>query len=731
MCNNWHTISYTLGLFILWLAPASLRGDEWEITPESNLKELTKQIRAGDSIVLADGEWRDVDLKFELLQGTAQLPITIRAQTPGGVVLTGRSTLRISGQYLVVSGLQFRNIDQISDVVQLRTHSQRHAHHCRITQCSFEQTADFETKFESRWLSLYGTHNRIDHCAFEGKKSRGTTVVVWVTEQTGNHRLDHNYFGPRPELGRNGGETLRIGTSSVSELESRTTVEDNYFFACDGESEIISNKSCGNLYRHNVFEQCAGALTLRHGHRCVVDGNLFLGRQKSGTGGVRVIGSEHQISNNYFEGLRGDAERAALCFMNGIPNSPLEQYAPVSQAVISNNTFIDCKVSVEFGVGAGSKQSVAAADCKMIQNAFIPGKWAAERVHARPERFEWIDNLVELGRRPDVEVLEFKAAPLQFAQGDDQLWRPTDTSVISVSSPAANALDFDGQPRAAGRAGCDEPGTVLYDWPTPESTSPSWLSGTDIVPSSKRQSSPSQSSIVERRSHEGSLVLAGGGALTDDILGRFLELAGDQPRLVVIPTASNRELDEQATVELWQSRGFQEVAVLHTRDREKANQEAFVAPLESATAVWFGGGSQQRISDAYIDTLVERRIYEVLERGGVVGGTSAGAAIQSRVMIAGGTKEPTLSTGLDLLMGGIVDQHFLARDRIGRLLLAIEQNPDRIGFGIDESTALVVHQGKATVVGRSFVLRISAENGRVQVNAYSAGESIPLPALSK
>ena len=337
----------------------------------------------------------------------------------------------------------FRNTDQVSDVVQLRTHSERHAHHCRVTNCVFEQTADSEKGSESRWLSVYGTNNRIDHCYFAGKKSRGPTFVVWVSDVIEAHRIDHNHFGRRPELGRNGGETIRIGTSDVSEFNCRTVVEDNYFHACDGEAEAISNKSCENIYRHNVFEECSGTLTLRHGHRCVVDGNVFLGRKKSGTGGVRIIGQDHMVTNNYFEALRGDAERAAICFMNGIPNGPLNGYAPVRNALVANNTFIDCKVSVEIGVGAGKKQTSDPRDCRITHNAFAPDKWELARIHTDESGVHWAANLYQSGKS--------RRQPVDIERRDLQLWktkqipfRPVSHENIRAAIPSDVRRDLDG-----------------------------------------------------------------------------------------------------------------------------------------------------------------------------------------------------------------------------------------------------------------------------------------------
>jgi cyanophycinase len=210
----------------------------------------------------------------------------------------------------------------------------------------------------------------------------------------------------------------------------------------------------------------------------------------------------------------------------------------------------------------------------------------------------------------------------------------------------------------------------------------------------------------------GTLVIAGGGDLPEAVVRRFVrEARGRRGRIVVIPTASataDEEAADPAKAErhlaLWKSLNVADVKLLHTRDREMANDEAFLAPLKQATGVWFGGGEQSRLAEAYLGTAVEREIKAVLARGGVVGGTSAGAAIQSHVMIAGGNPEPKMATGFDLLPGTIVDQHFLARSRQPRLVLAIGQNPSLVGLGIDEGTALVVSGRRMEVIGRSRVV---------------------------
>jgi cyanophycinase len=214
----------------------------------------------------------------------------------------------------------------------------------------------------------------------------------------------------------------------------------------------------------------------------------------------------------------------------------------------------------------------------------------------------------------------------------------------------------------------------------------------------------------------GALVICGGGELPDAIRDQFLELAGSQQaKIVIIPTASTTAeetlADPQKLERLlapWKSRGVDEVQALHTRSKVQANDDTFIAPLKQATAVWFGGGDQSKIAEAYLGTAIEREIIALLARGGVIGGTSAGAAIQSQVMIAGGQTEPRMGMGLSLLSGAIIDQHFLARKRHDRLVAAVTQHPDCVGYGIDEGTALVVRGRHLQVVGKSTVTVVLA-----------------------
>ena len=191
---------------------------------------------------------------------------------------------------------------------------------------------------------MFGKHNRFDFNHLEGKRNKGVTLAVRLdTEDSreNHHIIANNYFGPRPILGANGGETLRVGTSHYSRSNSFTRVENNYFDRCDGELEIISSKSGGNVFRGNVFFQSRGTLTMRHGHGTLVENNVFFGNGADHTGGIRVINKRQTVRNNYLEGLTGYRFGGALVVMNGVPNSPINRYDPVEDSSIENNSIVE------------------------------------------------------------------------------------------------------------------------------------------------------------------------------------------------------------------------------------------------------------------------------------------------------------------------------------------------------------------------------------------------------
>jgi cyanophycinase len=233
----------------------------------------------------------------------------------------------------------------------------------------------------------------------------------------------------------------------------------------------------------------------------------------------------------------------------------------------------------------------------------------------------------------------------------------------------------------------------------------------------------------------GTLVICGGGEISDEVLGEFVDAAGgEEARVVVITTAAESvdSDDVEEEMEYWRAQKLARLTVLHTRSRETANDLEFASPLADATGVWFVGGDQAWLADTYIGTVSEQMIHGVMQRGGVVGGISAGAAIMSSVMIRDGVKSPEIGRGFGLLPGTVIDQHFLARNRQERLLEALAAHPGLIGLGIDERAAVVVRGYRLNVVGDSDVVAcIPPSSGRpAKVETLRPGEHANLLKLS-
>ena len=209
----------------------------------------------------------------------------------------------------------------------------------------------------------------------------------------------------------------------------------------------------------------------------------------------------------------------------------------------------------------------------------------------------------------------------------------------------------------------------------------------------------------------GSLLLVGGG-VTPEIGRQFIALAGGvEVPMVVIPTAGGAaEYSQQTPVsQLLRQLGAKQVEVVHTNDRELASNLEFVQPLVTAKGVFFEGGRQWRLVDAYQGTRTEQMFWQVLERGGVIGGSSAGATIQGSFLARGDTRHNQIMVGdhqqgFGFLKNVTVDQHTLARNRHYDMFQILQERPELLGLSIDEMTGIVVAGDQFEVIGESYVL---------------------------
>jgi cyanophycinase len=211
---------------------------------------------------------------------------------------------------------------------------------------------------------------------------------------------------------------------------------------------------------------------------------------------------------------------------------------------------------------------------------------------------------------------------------------------------------------------------------------------------------------------KGALVIVGGAMHDPAIVKRFLDLAGgpDSP-IVVIPTAGGGDDYDQnwSGLQQFKDAGATRLTVLHTNDRTRADSEEFVRPIREARGVFFTGGRQWRLADAYLKTLTHRALNELLEKGGVIGGSSAGASIQGSFLVRGDTKGAETMIGdhvegLGFMRNVGIDQHLLKRNRQFDLLELVGKYPQLLGIGIDEDTAIVVQGDEFDVIGQSYVV---------------------------
>lgn len=357
-------------LFILFVSLIS-SAKEYTFSPQDipAMKRLmgSGKLQPGDEVILSDGTYDNLEVIDFTGRGTSGNPIVWKAKNSGKAVISGRLNLRIYGEYLQLEDLFFHHAWAMGhDMINFQKEKDADAHYCRMTRCVIDdcnnpQKGTKPGEGDEYWVGLRGTNNRIDHCYFANKKIGGLVLQIWLSadNHVNNHIIDHNFFGERLPYGGNGAEIIRIGHSWSSQLESRTFVEDNVFFRCSGENEIISVKSCHNVLRRNLFYESQGGLVCRHGHYNVIESNMFIGHHLRGTAGIRIINLGHTVYDNYIK----DVSAFGLLVRVGVyerptpetdvKKEPLTSYHRAENVDIAYNTFLNS--SLELGSGRGDK----------------------------------------------------------------------------------------------------------------------------------------------------------------------------------------------------------------------------------------------------------------------------------------------------------------------------------------------------------------------------------------
>lgn len=420
-----------------------------KITQASQADEFFA-LNGGDTLVLAEGVWDNLKIKLRSIDGTRAIPVVFKGETAGKTILRGLSSVSFSGYGVVVEDLWFEDpiAERANDaVVQFRTSDAVNAYesvlrNVRITGFN----TDFQIDYQTQWVAVYGMRNTVEFCSFEDKVWLGCTFAIFP--ETGhssqpNHTVRNNYFTRPRAFIRNGSkinsqESFRTSTYIYSMTDSRCLIENNVFEKCNGEMEYISVKSGNNTFKGNVFLECEGTVTLRHGNGNIVEGNYFDGRNVPGTGGIRIIGEDHIVRNNYMQNLAGEGDLvredtpgfpapaprqapggapagapsgaaprdggagadlsgdgyyAAISTMMGVEETALNGYYQVKNNVIEGNVALDCTHGISIDIVNRAGQNQPLLNSRVSDNTFVSTKVAAEvnRTPA-PENTTWQNN---------------------------------------------------------------------------------------------------------------------------------------------------------------------------------------------------------------------------------------------------------------------------------------------------------------------------------------------------
>ncbi|WP_082050921.1 chondroitinase-B domain-containing protein [Neotamlana sedimentorum] len=392
-------------------------------TDADDLKSAVNAATNGGTFIVSNGSYTDFEATFENMASESE-PIVIKAETVGGVTLTGESSFVLKkSSHITIEGFVFNVVDA-GTIIKLEG-----CNNIRISRNVFEQS----TTSSAKWLYIGGVwddtvypfqypshNNRIDHNIFKNKSNLGNYLTIDGSTddasdtpyQSQYDRIDHNYFYSNGPRATNEQESIRIGWSEMSQSSGYTTVEFNLFEDCDGDPEIISVKSCDNLIRHNTFLKSYGTLSLRHGNRNRVEGNYFFGGGKTigssstgsslYTGGIRIYGTDHVIINNYMEGLTGTRWDAPITLTLGDAidgqSTSWSKHFRAEDVVIAYNTLVNNSHGIEIGYDNNDAYNKDLENITIANNLITGSENAMVEIvdtnNDQGDKITWINNLM-------------------------------------------------------------------------------------------------------------------------------------------------------------------------------------------------------------------------------------------------------------------------------------------------------------------------------------------------
>jgi len=447
----------------------------------SALEDAASSASAGDTICLENGTYvGDFELSLSNI-GTAEAPVTIAAENPGQVIITGgEGSINISGEYIVFQGFVFREGNAFS------LQFDRSSRNCRVTEISVIDMDQNDPYGSSKWIEIDGINPRVDHSWFSGKTTRGALMLMgrWAEVFDAASippefaQIDHNYFGDRaPAFGKayagsgdNEYEGVRLGLSFSHHLPSYSTLEYNYFGRVQGEAEVISNKAAGNIIRYNTVRDSNGSIVTRHGGGVTFDANVVIGDDNPFSGGIRIVDGEHIVTNNYVEGARylNSNWNGGIILTTGNSSGDGDNgYQNVENVLVAHNTIVDSVNSLNV---SGGRENTLPSEVYFVNNIIDNAVGPVVRTNgeAMPSGSVFDSNYVSGQSFSDDAGLTSYAGLEEvdalLTPGTDNLFRKSTTSPDLTANPDAFTGDFalpesdmDGQTRSsASNSGADE-----------------------------------------------------------------------------------------------------------------------------------------------------------------------------------------------------------------------------------------------------------------------------------
>lgn len=417
------------------ITPAS---KELSVHNTAELLDALAHIRPGTTVWLENGRYPDVALDLRR-SGSLNKPIMIKAREPGKALFTGKPAIKISGSHIHLSGIRFTEGNRFDNSPYVKNKGNSigkkapylvdmQGSYIRLSQCSI----DFFDQHHNAWLNIEGSKNRVDHCSFINKQSHGGVISSANPPKSGAfHRFDHNYFS-RPDIGSDNAEVIRLATGWAHNIDAQMTVEYNLFEGCNGEGEVISDKSSRNTIRLNRFSNNQGALSLRQGSYTHVYGNWFYRQatdkpaEQSRDFGMMIRSTHHLIENNHFA---GDGNNL-IKLVNGQPigykkpgrPAALPRHHIAAEKVrLRHNDFIVHGVLAEIDKRKYDKdRSVLAHDIDFIANLIVADPtWQATSVMPYP-KVRWQQNGIVTNTPAQLENNQYYPALTALPQAYQQ-----------------------------------------------------------------------------------------------------------------------------------------------------------------------------------------------------------------------------------------------------------------------------------------------------------------------